>query len=147
MKSHNTTSWLNHVLCTGTSHNNKRTCNALHDVAFSDHVPLSVNYSMPLDCNVSHGSPNVSQGKKTREGDCCTKWADAAVAQQHLYNTVLPECKVDSQALSCSNTKCMGISHSLKINSLHQDIQSVLIKPSMELLAQRREETFGCRME
>ncbi len=145
-ESHNTTSWLDHVLCTGTSHNNIRSCNALHDVAFSDHIPLSVKYSMPVDCNVSHGSPNVSQGSKTREGDCYTKWADASVAQQQLYNsitdTLLSEIKVDSEALSCSNTKCTDISHSLKLNSLYQDIQSVLKKASMEAVGTKKGGNF-----
>ncbi len=51
---------LDHVVCTGMSHNNIRTCSALHDVAaFSDHIPLIVTYSMPLDCNVSHGITEV----------------------------------------------------------------------------------------
>ncbi len=87
---------------------------------------------MPVDCKVSHGSPNIFQGPKTREGDYYTKWVHASVTQQQLYNstteTLLGEIKVDSETLSYRNTKCTDIPYCVTIDSLCHDLQGVLIE-------------------
>ena len=81
-EAHSSISWLDHVVCTGTSNRKIVSCSILDDLAFSDHIPLKIICSYSCDADINSVPPN--------ESACNTmpsvNWSSAIYTQLLEYN-------------------------------------------------------------
>ena len=52
-EAHSSVSWLDHVVCTGTSNRKMLSCSILDDLACSDHMPLTIIYAYSCDAHIN----------------------------------------------------------------------------------------------
>ena len=57
-EAYSSVSWLDHVVCTGTSNRKMLSCSILDDLAFSYHIPLKIIYSYSCDADINSVPPN-----------------------------------------------------------------------------------------
>ena len=91
-----TTSWLDHITCTGTAHRNVISCDKLDLISFYDHIPLQLVYG--LNTNLSDMPTNTVDQDRSRYVD----WDAATVQKQNhtkLTESMLSRLGVNKEVL------------------------------------------------
>ena len=124
---HSSVSWLDHVVCTGTSNRKILFCSILDDLAFSDHIPLKIIYSYSCDGDINNVPPN--------ESACITmpfvNWSSATNAQLLEYNLLsdilLSSTDINVDTFACNDEQCCNADHHSDIDSLYMHIVNSLL--------------------
>ena len=121
-ESWNTTSWLDHVICTQEGHIGISNISILYESAFSDHVPISI--SINLDDLTSFNENSTS----TSNHHIC--WDKVSLENKVLYNNftnvLLSNIAIPESAVTCSNLNCNLDQHKSDINKFYNNIVTSL---------------------
>ena len=108
-KAHSSVSWLDHVVCTGTSNLKIVSCSILDDLAI--YIPLKIIYSYSSDADINSVPPN--------ESACNTmvsvNWSSATDAQLLVYNLLtdilLSSTNITVDTFACNDEQCCNADH------------------------------------
>ena len=126
-------SWLDHVVCTGTSNRNILSCSILDDLAFSDRIPLKTIYSYSCDVDINSVPPN--------ESTCNTfpsvNWNSATDAQLSEYipltDILLSSTNINMDSFACNDEQCCNADHHSDIDSLYMHIVNSLFSSGIRI--------------
>ena len=132
-EAHSSVSWLDHVVCTGTSNRKIVSCSILDDLAFSDHIPLKIIYSYSCDADINSVPPN--------ESACNTmpsvNWSSATDAQLLEYNLLsdilLSSTNINVDTFACNDEQCCNADHHSDIDSLYMHIVNSLFNSGIRI--------------
>ena len=132
---HNTTSWLDHALCTPSAAQLVQSCRVYFDKISSDHFPLSITININRDQNVQE--ENIpSPGHKYR-----IYWDKLTTEQFQKYASdterYLNSIKFNKPLSSCEDYRCQLHDHLVNIDKLYEDICEVLHRASQDLVDRR----------
>ena len=143
-EAHSSVSWLDQVVCTGTSNRKIVSCSILDDLAFSDHIPLKIIYSYSCDADIN----NVPQNESACNTIPSVNWSSATDAQLLGYNLLsdilLSSTNINVDTFACNDEQCCNADHHSDIDSLY--IYTLLTRCSIlvnEFLAQMNVITIG----
>ena len=125
-EAHSSVSWLDHVVCTGTSNRKILTCSILDDLACSDHIPLKIIYSYSFDADINSVPPNDSACNTTPS----VNWSAATDAQLLEYSLLtdilLSSTDINLGSFACNDEQCCNADHHSDIDSLYMHIVNSL---------------------
>ena len=129
-ESHDTLSWLDHVVCTTNSHKLIVQVDILYDYVSSDHHPLLVEINCDLSCDVVFGDNGTMQRKKIQWGDLSSE-----KNSRYTFNTeqTLSQIKLNHELLLCDDIMCNNDYHKLAISHMYNDIVDALVTSSQEI--------------
>ena len=125
---HNTTSWLDHVLCSHDMNTKLSSLRILNKFPSSDHLPMSIylHFDHPIEELVTN---SCSRDKVTinwsKASDC-----DILYYRNLTYN-YLHKLNIQS-AMKCTDINCKSFDHYEKIDTLYSQICNVLRQSSIE---------------
>jgi exonuclease III len=132
---HNTTSWLDHAVCTPSAGQLVQSCRIHFDKISSDHFPLSL--SININCIQASFNINQSSGNFVK----CINWDKLSslrlknyAAETERYLSKINLCKTLS---SCQDYHCQNHDHLASIDKMYDDICSALHSASKDLVDRR----------
>ena len=100
------TSWLDHVIGTQEGDNCISNISIMHDLSFSDHIPVLINLNFD---NLTPFYPNSNEHSNS------IKWDQISVENKLLYsnftNILLGNIPIPEEAISCSSLNCANAQH------------------------------------
>jgi exonuclease III len=138
---HNTTSWLDHAVCTASAHQLITSCRVYHDKVSSDHFPLSISVDINY-CQHSSGENICSQNYSSA---CRIHWDKVTEEQLHKFSqateNLLSNVHCNSSLSQCINPNCQLHEHISGINKLYDDICEALHLASKDLVVTSEHKT------
>ncbi len=126
-EAHSSVSWLDHVVCTGTSNRKIVSCSILDDLAFSDHIglPLKIIYSYSCDADINSAPPNES-ACNTMPSVNWSSPTDAQLEYNLLSDILLSSTNINVDTFACNDEQCCNANHHSDIVSLYMHIANSL---------------------
>ena len=131
---HNTTSWLDHIIC---SHDvqKKLVCIYILDrLSCSDHLPLCVSFDFNCDPIVT--SSHIIETHETQT-NVTFSWAKATIIDIERCRTLTFELLKNINllpAITCDDCNCKSAKHKLQIDQFYMQLCAVLEKASRECI-------------
>ena len=125
---HNTTSWLDHVLCSHDMNTKLSSLRILNKFPSSDHLPMSIflHFDHPIEELVTNPcSIDEITFKWSKASDC-----DILYYRNLTYN-YLHKLNIQS-AMKCTDINCKSFDHYEQIDTLYSQICNVLRQSSIE---------------
>ena len=116
---HGSRSWLDHVLCTHSSHSSVSDMVINYDCVSSDHFPLSFTISIKL-LPTSESSTTQQTCKSSPMWDCAS--SHDLLNYYNNSGSLLSGIDVPHAALSCTNPNCHDVAHQLLLCKFYNDI-------------------------
>ena len=121
---HNSTSWLDHAICTASMHEMISSMHVDYTFVSSDHLPLCAEVNLDL-----------AQSMLKEETTCCNEhriaWdnltSDDLAKYAQLTDDKLSDVKLDHRLLLCDDHSCSDTSHIAAINKMYEDVTAALI--------------------
>lgn len=127
---HNTTSWLDHIICSNDMHCLLSNIKVLDNVPTSDHLPLACEWDFHVDTD-KQPHHNVSVNSDIHKG---FKWERASDDCIHQYCLItkqkLNDIKIPHDALSCNDVNCIVDSHRQDLDCFYNSICNALLSSS-----------------
>ena len=131
---HNTTSWLDNIIC---SHDVQKNlvCINIHDrLPCSDHLPSSVSFDFNCEPIVT-STPIIENQEK--QSNVTFSWAKATTIDIEQYRAVTFELLKNMNllpAITCDDCNCKSAEHKLQINQFYMQLCAVLEKTSRDCI-------------
>ena len=134
----NTTSWLDHIICSHNMHQHISSLEILEKLPSSDHLPLSIHFNINKDipkCSTSTSEVN-------NEKHLILKWHCADDCQIKDYNVCsskyLKQIHIPIDAMVCKDTSCTEIAHTSAIDFFYHDMCNALYLAGVDSIESRK---------
>ena len=129
---HNSTSWLDHVLCSHSTNILIDDVKIMYDYVLFDHIPMQITLNMRCA-----RMQNVQYAD--REGTCAPNWVKASDRDRRQYShrceLLARSMHVPREVIVCKDAKCTA--HESQIMSIYNDICKIMERAAAETLPQR----------
>lgn len=130
---HDTTSWLDHVMCTINAHQLVSSCRVYYDKITSDHFPLSFNVNINCTLPTAGTRAGILDNKTSR-----VRWDKLSEEQISQYaattERLLKALPYNASLCSCDNNNCRHHDHVNSINKLYEDICDIFHHASKDFI-------------
>lgn len=139
-EAHSSTSWLDHIMSTHSSHQLIENVCVLYDFISSDHHPVLLKVKFPCDI-VDSDDAGISASPKI-------KWDQMSEEDIGKYSSntedTLKSVIIDHELILCDDPSCKDPRHISAINRLYTDIVSSLKEAGLSFLKAKKDKPYNC---